>query len=155
MRHIASIAIFLIAICTLSTRASGQEVYRCGNSYSQKPCADGVVVDVQDARSAAQKAQADANTQRDTATANAMEKARLKEEAQRRATLEKLAAAEQKRAAAKPKKTASAPDETATNAKKSSGRKTASKQKKKEPDFFTASPPGEKTKPPASNKKSK
>jgi hypothetical protein len=59
-----------------------QKVYRCGSTYSQIPCADGTTLEVQDARTRIQKSQADAAIKSEAATANAMEKARLKEEAQ-------------------------------------------------------------------------
>jgi hypothetical protein len=61
--------------------AAAQNVYRCGDSYSQKPCPGGALVPTDDARSAAQKAQTREAAQRDGKTADAMEKARLKEEA--------------------------------------------------------------------------
>jgi hypothetical protein len=105
MKPIVQFAIFLVAAYAFSTCARAQEVYRCGNTYSQKPCTDGVVVGVQDARTPDQKEQADALTRHDAAAANAMEKARLKEEAREYAANAKLAAAAAKRAssAAKPK----------------------------------------------------
>ena len=93
-------AIFYIALCALSTGATGQNVYKCGNAYSQKPCTDAVVVDVQDSRTPVQKAESDALIKRDAAAANAMEKTRLKEEAQQRADNAKLAAAAAKNAKA-------------------------------------------------------
>ena len=62
--------------------AHGQAVYRCaGNSYSQQPCPGGTAVEVEDARSAAQREQTSAAAQRDAKTAKAMEEARLKAEA--------------------------------------------------------------------------
>ena len=73
-------AIFSIAIAVLSTGALGQTVYKCGNTYSQVPCPGGVVVDVTDKRTSAQKAQTDLATGRDARTADAMEKARLQQE---------------------------------------------------------------------------
>ena len=139
MKHFSSIAAIFIASCALSTGASGEEVYRCGNAYSQKPCTDAVLVDVQDARTREQKAQADAATQREAAAANAMEKARLKEEAQQRAANAKLAAADKKKQAAKPKKAASAADTADAGASSGKTKKaSAKKKKKKEPEFFTA-----------------
>jgi hypothetical protein len=61
--------------------AQAQQVYRCGDAYSQQPCPGGTSVQVQDARSAGQAAQTREASQRDARTADAMEKARLKEEA--------------------------------------------------------------------------
>jgi hypothetical protein len=86
-----SIALFFVAILVATTGAKGQNVYRCGNSYSQKPCTDGVVIDVQDARTPAQKADSDALARREAATANSLEKTRLKEESRQRAEPAKTA----------------------------------------------------------------
>jgi hypothetical protein len=61
--------------------AAAQPIYRCGDSYSQKPCPGGRVVEADDARSASQKSQTDQAARRDAQAAEAMEKARLKEEA--------------------------------------------------------------------------
>lgn len=73
-------ALVLIAITALSTAASAQNVYKCGDTYSQLPCPGGVVVDATDQRTSAQKAQSDLATGRDARTAEAMEKARLQQE---------------------------------------------------------------------------
>lgn len=61
--------------------AGAQAIYRCGDSYSQKPCPGGKLVEADDARSAGQKAQTDQAVRRDAKAADALEKARLKEEA--------------------------------------------------------------------------
>ena len=61
--------------------AAAQNIYRCGDSYSQQPCPGGTVVEAEDERSAAQRSQTSQAAQRDAKTADAMEKARLKEEA--------------------------------------------------------------------------
>jgi hypothetical protein len=58
-----------------------QSIYRCGDSYSQQPCAGGKLVAASDTRSASQKSQTDQATRRDAKSADTMEKARLKEEA--------------------------------------------------------------------------
>lgn len=50
------------AIATLSVASGAQAVYKCGNSYSQERCADGVVVDTRDQRTGDQKKQADDST---------------------------------------------------------------------------------------------
>ena len=100
------------------TLASAQNVYRCGNSYGHQPCADGRAVDVSDPRSAAQKAQADAATQRNAQAADTMEKTRQREEALQRA---------HRPAPPPPKAAASAPAKHKT--------------KKKAPEYFTAATP--------------
>lgn len=71
--------IVLTAVCVLGT-ATAQNIYRCADSYSHTPCPGGVLVDVADKRSSAQKTQADAATNRDAQSAEAMEKARLQQE---------------------------------------------------------------------------
>ena len=127
MKLLASFTIILIAICGAFTRASAQNVYRCGNSYSQAPCPDGVPVDVQDARTAEQKIQSDA--------ADAMEKKRLKEEAQWERQQAKAAAAARKK---KPAPVASQPVvEVEAKLPKAHGRLKKSR-KKSEPESFSA-----------------
>ena len=71
--------ILALAACFFSSSAMAQTVYKCGSTYSQFPCPDGVVINA-DPRSSAQKAQADQATARDARTASAMEKARLLQE---------------------------------------------------------------------------
>ena len=51
-----------IAIAALSGTSRAQTVYKCGNSYSQERCAEGVVVDTRDQRTGDQKKQADDST---------------------------------------------------------------------------------------------
>jgi len=142
MKHTTSLAAVFIACCVVSTGAQSQKVYRCGDTYSQKPCADAVVVDVSDPRSQTQKIRADAETRRELAAANAMEKARLKEEAQMRSERAKKTASLVKNATP-------AADASHTDA----ARKPASKshtKKKKEPEFFTARGAASTPKAPAS-----
>ncbi len=110
--------IVLTAVCVLGT-ATAQNIYRCADSYSHTPCPGGVLVDVADKRSSAQKAQADAATNRDARSAEAMEKTRLQQEQKDRAANTPLA---------KPPGT----DKT-VNARTSQ----AKKKKKKVPAYFT------------------
>jgi hypothetical protein len=119
-------ALLLIAACAVSTGAWGQRVYRCGTSYSQTPCPDGAIVDADDARSAAQKTQADQATLRDVKTANTLEKTRLKDE---------KAAVAQSLPAAKDSKSKTTNAKAKTEAKETAQKKS---KKKKEPEFFTA-----------------
>ncbi len=60
--------------------AQAQGVYRCGDSYSQQPCAGGKLVQAEDTRTPSQKAQADAVTIRDAKSAAVLEQDRLKQE---------------------------------------------------------------------------
>ena len=77
-------AVVLIAIATvLSTGASAQNTYKCGDTYSQLPCPGGIIVNTTDKRTSAQKTQSDLATARDARTAEAMEKARLQREKNR------------------------------------------------------------------------
>ena len=48
----------VVAILFASSMATAQGIYRCGNSYSPVPCTEGRAVDAGDARSAAQRAEA-------------------------------------------------------------------------------------------------
>ena len=121
-------AIFLIAACALSTGATAQNTYKCGDSYSQAPCPGARVIDATDSRTPAQKKQADLVTGRVARTADAMEKARLQQE--------KIDSA----ANASP-----VPPAHLENASASATTQ-AKKKKRKAPDYFTAQAPGEKKK---------
>ena len=77
----SSIAALCLAACSWFAPAAAQEIYRCGDSYSQQRCAGGTLVQAEDGRSAGQSAQTRLAAQRDAKAADAMEKARLKEEA--------------------------------------------------------------------------
>jgi hypothetical protein len=71
----------VLAAAACIAPAGAQDVYRCGDSYSQKPCPGGNAVQVEDARSASQMSQTGQAAQGDARLADAMEKSRLKEEA--------------------------------------------------------------------------
>jgi hypothetical protein len=81
MRKISKLILLGLAAAGCALPVAAQNVYRCGNSYSQQPCADGRLVAASDSRSASQKAQTDRAAKQDAKSAAAMEKARLKEEA--------------------------------------------------------------------------
>ena len=148
MNHTIPFAAFFIACCTLSTGAQSQKVYRCGDTYSQKPCADAVVVDVSDPRSQTQKARADAETRRELAAANAMEKARLKEEAQMRSDRAKQTPSQAKKTATAAQNAAAGASDTGAAPKHAPKSHT---KKKKEPEFFTARSAASTPKAPASS----
>jgi hypothetical protein len=61
--------------------AGAQTIYRCGNTYSERACPDGTVVEAMRAPDAADVAASRKETEREMKAADAMEKARLKEEA--------------------------------------------------------------------------
>ena len=79
MNNKSSLFVLLAAAWLMPTAA--QDIYRCGDSYSQKPCPGGTVVQAEDPRSADQRSQTSLAAERDAKTADAMEKARIKEEA--------------------------------------------------------------------------
>lgn len=137
MTKLRLIALFFIAASAYSAWATGSNVYKCGSSYSQTPCEGAVPVHVDDARSTAQKLQSDAATLHQGKTANAMEKTRLKEEAQA------LAQNKVPKPKVKPAQPAQTKAETDTSAQ---GASQHGKRKKKEPEFFTAkeTPPAKK-----------
>ncbi|MDO8249764.1 MAG: hypothetical protein Q7T78_08640 [Rhodoferax sp.] len=133
-------AIFLIAFFALSTGAGAQNTYKCGSTYSQLPCAGGVVVDTADQRTSAQKTQADLTTDQNARTADAMEKARLRQEKM------DIAA-----------NTPSAP-KARTDAvirRSMTPAKAKQKQKQKELEYFAAQVPGEKATKKAPKKSAK
>lgn len=118
MSHRHFFAIFFIATGAVFTSAQAQNIYRCGDSYSQSPCPGGVAVDASDSRTKVQKAQAEADTQRDRQAANALEKERLKQEAAATPGTPKADTTKVSTAAAAPHQ--------------------SSKKKHKEPAYFTA-----------------
>jgi hypothetical protein len=132
MKFSSCIAIFFIAACAVSTGAMAQKtVYRCGASYSQIPCEGAVAVNADDARTKADKADADKATKRDMKQATEMEKARIKEDKEalaqgKAATKANAKAADKLTSKDKPKEQADDED------------KKKPKHKKKEPEFFTA-----------------
>lgn len=129
MKKPLAFATLFIATCTIPTWAWSQKIYKCGSSYSQIPCADAVTVDTGDARSKAQKVEADKQTKQDAKAADAMEKTRLKEEAQ--------ALAQNKASGKTSDKTQDSKTSSKTDAKAEEELK-KKKAKGKEPEFFTA-----------------
>jgi hypothetical protein len=78
----ATISKFLLISTTcLFTPAGAQIVYKCGESYSSQTCPGGVIVNTADGRTKDQREQADRSTARDMRSANALESARLQQEA--------------------------------------------------------------------------
>jgi hypothetical protein len=60
-----SAAVVFAAAGAFTSASYAQQTYRCGNTYSQTPCADGKAMEVQDKRTDEQKTQA-SNATRDT-----------------------------------------------------------------------------------------
>lgn len=80
MVHTIRIAAALFALYVYGAPATAQNVYRCGDSYSNQPCAGASVVMADDPRSAAQRAATEAATTRDAKSAAIMQKERVKQE---------------------------------------------------------------------------
>lgn len=57
-----TLATFFIAGYALFSGAIAQQAYKCGNAYSETPCAGGKAIDARDKRTDEQKAQADKTT---------------------------------------------------------------------------------------------
>ena len=74
------LALFALSALVLALPAAAQGIYRCGNSYSHQPCPNGSEVQAPPAPSAEEQARSREGARQDAKTANAMEKARLKEE---------------------------------------------------------------------------
>lgn len=121
----------VLATAFWAAPAPAQNVYRCGDSYSQQPCPGGRVVATDDTRSAVQRAQTSEAAQRDAKAADALEKARLKEEA-------------------KPVQAYIPPPKTANDAPAGDAKPVLAKPRK--PQYFTARAPG---KPGKATKKKK
>lgn len=70
-----------LAVCTAAAQA--QAIYRCGDSYSQQPCAGGkAIVAEQPTPTSAERKQSAAAAQRDARLADSLEKERVQREAQ-------------------------------------------------------------------------
>jgi hypothetical protein len=73
--------LILIAVLALAAQAaSAQTVWRCGSSYSEKPCAGGTEVSALDKRTPAEARQSASVAQADMKLADKMEKERLARE---------------------------------------------------------------------------
>jgi hypothetical protein len=118
----ATISAMALAAFAAALPAAAQGIYRCGNNYSQQPCPGASQLESPPpAPSAQAQAQSREATQRDARAADAMEKARLKEEAKPVSTYIPASRTEEPAAPEKP---------------------VAAKAKK--PQYFTAVQPGDK-----------
>ena len=105
--------------------ALAQQMYRCGNEYSHQPCQGGTVVQAAHQPAAAEARHAATVAQQDMRRADAMEKARLAQEA--RAPKALIIGGTEK------------------PAKASREAEPAKMQKGKKPDYFTATTPKKKS----------
>jgi hypothetical protein len=117
-------ALLFATLALAGAMASGQTVYRCGNSYGTQPCTGGAAFDASDPRTPADAARADQVSAEEAKRADAMEKARL---------------AREKEA---PKALVIGPKEAKEPAKAPDDKKKKKKKGKPEdPDVFTAKAP--------------
>ncbi|MEO8079223.1 MAG: hypothetical protein ABI641_01745 [Caldimonas sp.] len=86
MSIVRTAAVFTATLFVSSAGAQAQSppVYRCGNTYSSTPCADGKVVDADDPRTPEQRAAAAAIARDERHLGNAMSRERRRTEAARR-----------------------------------------------------------------------
>ena len=114
-------AIFVTS-ASATAAAQNQTVYRCGSTFSDTRCTQGVAVPTADPRTPAQKAQTDEATSRSASLAGQLEKARNADEAdaQQRAQAQALAATPAAKTAPKPQA-----DNAPEKAKKGEERKEA------------------------------
>jgi hypothetical protein len=140
-----TVALFLIAMLSITTETSAQNAYKCGNTYSAVPCAGGIAIDTQDNRTSAQKSQSESATAKTAKAGDAMEKARLAHErADARTRMETMGAG-----------VTVMPAQNAGGEVLESPSKVDAKKKKNAPEFFTAQAHGEKAEKAAKVKKVK
>jgi hypothetical protein len=100
MKSFKPLVLPALALLLGCSGAGAQTVYRCGNSYSQTPCANAVAIQTDDPRTEEQRAAAQEGLVRDKALAKEMETARRRDEAQAlaldKAALARAAAAHKK-----------------------------------------------------------
>lgn len=71
---------FTAMLGTLPVAGMGETIFRCGNSYSQTPCAGAAQINIDEARDPSRKQEVDAATRRDAKLANSLEQQRLQTE---------------------------------------------------------------------------
>ena len=98
------LAAVVLMFCFAVGAAQAQEVYRCGSAYSQTPCPQGRLVEADDARSEAQRAEAARVAATERRLANEMRRDRLAEEAALKPALAGSLSAPKVVASADPKK---------------------------------------------------
>lgn len=78
----SAMAIGVCAVTSAFAQQPGMSTWRCGNSYSDRPCAGGTTVKVDDVRTDDDRRAADEATQRNAKLADRLERTRLSEEKQ-------------------------------------------------------------------------
>jgi hypothetical protein len=98
------LAIAALLVSALATASAEESVYRCGNSYSHRPCKTAVAVDVDDSRTEVQRQAALRVATRDAQLADTLTRERRQRDA---------AASRQSAAHIGPARAASAPEKAA------------------------------------------
>lgn len=80
MKPLAALS-FMLCLATAASHAATPPIYRCGNAYSESPCPAAKLLEVADARSAAQRTEADRVIASDRRLAAEMRRDRLADEA--------------------------------------------------------------------------
>jgi len=102
-RSVAALALASVAAFSIGSAEAATSIWRCGNSYSDQPCAQGKAIEAEEAPSAERRRQADEGTRRDLAAAQAMERERLRLEAEQAKRRPLLIGSTEARPAAAPK----------------------------------------------------
>ena len=79
-------------LCAAAATAAAQTVYKCGNSYSETPCSNAVVVENRDERTREQKQQAETSTKASEKMASKLAAERTEREKKEAAANRKFAA---------------------------------------------------------------
>ncbi|PIQ53715.1 MAG: hypothetical protein COW02_06815 [Comamonadaceae bacterium CG12_big_fil_rev_8_21_14_0_65_59_15] len=77
--HILTLCVSAI-LGTLPQAGSAETIFRCGNAYSQTPCAGAAQINIDDTRDPSRKQEVDAATRRDAKLAKSLEQKRIQAE---------------------------------------------------------------------------
>ena len=136
MKSYPLVSSYLVLLMACAS-ASAQQVYRCGNSYSQQPCGpDAKAIQTDDPRTDAQRAAAQQGFERDKTLLKEMEASRHKEETRALSNMKAEQAAQARKASADQKREDRKAQQATASAKskKTAGLRTVKVQ---EPGTFT------------------
>lgn len=131
-------------LLTISPLGRAETIFRCGNTYSQTPCAGATQMTIDDARDPSRKKEVDAATRRDASLAKTLEQERLQTEK-----------AANRQVDSKNKASVATGDKTSTSATEAPPTILTPKRPRKagyKPKGFTAFVPGSDVKAPAHKK---
>ena len=131
MKSFSNLVLATAAALSVCHGATAQQVYRCGNSYSQTPCNGAIAVNTDDPRTDSQRAEAKQALASDKALTKELEARRQKDEALAQAQFNAAQANQRKQLAA------NKPAEKKVASKKVGATRKVT-LKNKEPEFFTA-----------------